>query len=270
MHDDLRRRLRNAAGPPTTIGLEAIRERAAHHRRQRRTRLAAAAIATTVVLGFAAVSLTSALGSAPERVDASGGELPPPGEALLAAVRSDDAELAAELLAAGADPDNAGDFDATPLAIATARSNPELARLLIDAGADPSLPMSTGQAPIHIAASAGDTALVQLLVDARPDLVDLPVTGGAGSTPLMLAAGAPRPDTVAMLIALGADVNAANTNGFTSLHFAIEDGADPDVTRLLLDAGADPDLVAIPGTRTARESAQASPVAEIRDLLEPG
>jgi ankyrin repeat protein len=269
MHEDLGRRLRNAAGPPTTIGLEAIRERAAHHRRQRRMRLAAGAIATAVVLGFAAVSSTSVLSSAPERVDASGGELPPTGEVLLAAVRDENAELAAELLAAGADPNITGDLDATPLAIATARANPELAQLLIDAGADPSLPMSTGQAPIHIAASAGDAALIQLLVDARPDLVDLPVAGGAGSTPLMLAAGAPHANVVATLIALGADVNAANTNGFTSLHFAIEDGADPEVTRLLLDADADPDLVAIPGTRTARESAEASPIAEIRDLLEP-
>jgi ankyrin repeat protein len=86
----------------------------------------------------------------------------------------------------------------------------------------------------------------------------------------MLAAGASHADAVAVLISVGADVNAVNTNGFTSLHFAIEDGADADVTRLLLDAGADPDLVAIPGTRTARESAEASPVAEIRDLLPPG
>jgi ankyrin repeat protein len=216
------------------------------------------------------VSLTAALSSAPERLDASGGQLPPTGEELLAAVRSDDAQLAGELLAAGADPNISGDLGATPLVIATARANPNLARMLIDAGADPSLPMSTGQAPIHIAAGAGETALIQILADARPDLVDLPVASGAGSTPLMLAAGAPHADAVAVLISVGADVNAVNTNGFTSLHFAIEDGADADVTRLLLDAGADPDLVAIPGTRTARESAEASPVAEIRDLLPPG
>lgn len=95
----------------------------------------------------------------------------------------------------------------------------------------------TGTTPFWIAAHKADAALMKLLLEhgADPD-----VAADDGTTPLMAAAGLGHAgdryekfwsataalEAVQFLVALGADVNAANTAGFTALHGAAFVGAD--------------------------------------------
>jgi ankyrin repeat protein len=72
-------------------------------------------------------------------------------------------------------------------------------------------------------------------------------------------------DKVAFLLDHGADPNAADARGFTSLHRAAEMG-QPDVVRLLLDHGAAPDPVA--NGETPRSLAVARGEQAVLDLLD--
>jgi Ankyrin repeat len=94
---------------------------------------------------------------------------------------------------------------------------------------------------LHLAASIGDPAFVRPLIErgARIDPRD-----AAGNTPLMCAvldaprraaqsgaAGQAVAETIALLLAAGADPAAADQAGATPQAFAHADGADPAVTR---------------------------------------
>ena len=134
-------------------------------------------------------------------------------------------------------------------------SHMDVAKLLLDKGADPNAPyaktipprqaqgninVAAGATPLYRAVRAIDLAAVQLLVErgANPwqAIKD-------GSTPMMAAAGlgAPRGgdeevteagdrndpiDVMKVLIAKGANVNAANEQGMTPLHYAAQRGSD--------------------------------------------
>jgi ankyrin repeat protein len=89
-------------------------------------------------------------------------------------------------------------------------------------------------AEVVAALDRGDVARAKTLLD-----------GGAstrgedadGNSALMLAAWHGDADLVRRVLARGGDVKHANGNGATALHFAVDDAAK---TKLLLDAGADP------------------------------
>lgn len=130
----------------------------------------------------------------------------------------------------------------------------DIIQLLLDKGADPNRPYAKrfpprqaqgeinpppGSTPLYRAARSIDLTAVQLLLDAGANpsqaLDD-------GSTPLMAAAGlgAPRSsdevveagdrndpvEVLQLLVARGADVNAANKAGMTALHYAAQRGSE--------------------------------------------
>ena len=153
-----------------------------------------------------------------------------------------------ERLAGGADP-NALDHHSrtTPLqAGANAGQAAAVARLLA-AGADPNLdpPDSWGQ-PLCLAArgkSPEHVEVVRLLLNsgARPN--DKCIQG-YGPTPLMRAAEVGNPNTVQLLLAAGADVNAVvwsptvmSRRDTTALMYAAQEG-HAEAVKLLLEAGA--------------------------------
>jgi len=89
----------------------------------------------------------------------------------------------------------------------------ELADMLLSRGASVNAAARDGSTPLHTAARAGHAALVErLLQQAKPNARDL-----TGATPLMLAAAAGALDVTLLLLDGGADLEAADENGWTAL-----------------------------------------------------
>ncbi|HEV3138915.1 MAG TPA: ankyrin repeat domain-containing protein [Vicinamibacterales bacterium] len=174
-----------------------------------------------------------------------------------------------QLLAEGADPNarEAGD-NTYPLHWAAARGDLEIIRALLDAGGDvhgigdvheldvigwatvftgPTknprevadlLVVRGARHHIFSAVALGDLDLIRAVVAADPKALDRRQSRFERKlTPLHFAIGRRRQDILDLLIALGADVEAADMNGQTALAFAIV-GGDRDAVARLQAAGA--------------------------------
>ena len=128
---------------------------------------------------------------------------------LLWAVHYGDADLVKRLLKAGAKATAANDFGATPMSEAAERADAEIIKLLLAAGASAESPNREGQ-----------TALMTVARTSRIDAAEALLAKGAkidareqwrGQTALMWAAAQSQPDMVRFLVAHGADVNARST-----------------------------------------------------------
>lgn len=108
-------------------------------------------------------------------------------------------------------------------------------------------------------ARAGVTAELAELVDAG---LPANLTNDSGDTLLILAAYHNHPDTVAALLARGADHSRVNDKGQTALGAAVFRQSEPGV-RALLAAGADPTA----GGRTALEIAEFFGLPEMQAIL---
>ncbi len=147
--------------------------------------------------------------------------------ALHLAAYEDDVARARALVAAGADPDAVNDYGSFPLAEAANIGNPEMIDLLLDAGADPELANADGQTALMVLARTNKVDAAQLLIDA------------------------------------GADVNRAETwRGQTPLMWASAQG-QPEMIRLLMEAGAEPDV------RSAYNDWERQVSAESRRMYRP-
>jgi hypothetical protein len=72
------------------------------------------------------------------------------------------------------DPNQRGEFGATPLETAIHWENNEYVAILLDAGADANARLEKNETPLHLAARIGDAGIVQMLLDkgARRDAID--------------------------------------------------------------------------------------------------
>ena len=177
--------------------------------------------------------------------------------------------LARLLLDRGADV-NAKDMRGTPLHYAAARGHEDVVALLIAKGADVNAENTRRCRPFDAAAANYHTRIVQLLLDAganlevegrydwtpligaawtgRKDLAELLVQRGADVnqmkpgdwSPALSAAHRGYIDILQLLLAHGADVNEKDDSGWSLLHYAT---GKPDITKLLLEKGADPNVV---------------------------
>lgn len=166
------------------------------------------------------------------------------------AAMAGDTETLRELLAEGADPDEAG--QATPLYFACQRGHLAAVEVLIAHGADVNRLAPWG-GPLHAASRSGNTAIVELLIGsgADPNLLG----GENNRTPLHDAARAGAAEVVRLLVRHGADPNARATGRDKGpvIHFAASRGHD-EVVRLLRELGARPRQVE-PITRAELEAA---------------
>lgn len=138
------------------------------------------------------------------------------------------------LLAAGARHDLLTTVNQSPLLRAVQRGSRPAAAVLLRAGADASLPDKAGVTPLMAAAGAGDVALIDLLLDHKAD-----VNARSGQeTALTRAAFERKRPAVERLLGRGAKANLPNQTD-TPLHQAahVNDG---DTVALLLAAGANP------------------------------
>lgn len=152
---------------------------------------------------------------------------------LLQAIDNGNLQHFRTLLAGGADPDSVRDRLAfTPLALAAVRGETEYVRALLDAGADPDGPAAMGLTPLALAVRSCRVApaVVRMLVAAG---ADINAPSGAGLSPVQAAIQAGRNDIAALLIDLGADIQAVNLYGDGVLNYAIYYEA-PEIIQLAL------------------------------------
>ena len=165
------------------------------------------------------------------------------------AVHRDQVDIAALLIAAGANVTAANRYGVQPLSLACTNGNPATAALLLDAGADPNAALAEGETALMTAARTGEADVVDLLLSRGADINAAETW--RGQTALMWAAAEGHTAVVAALLAAGADVGAASQRRFTALLFAAREG-EIEAAELLLDAGASlADSLAVNSQRTA-------------------
>ncbi|CAH0051773.1 unnamed protein product [Clonostachys solani] len=122
----------------------------------------------------------------------------------------------------------------------------ETLEVLLEAGAGISDTVTAeGYTVLHVAAYKGDLAFLRLLLKMKlPMGVDS--ASFDGTTPLIIATGAGRLDSIRLLLDHGADVSIADYAGWTPLHWAANRN-HPHVVRLLIDCGADPTIESADG-----------------------
>jgi ankyrin repeat protein len=193
----------------------------------------------------------------------------------------------------------------TALHKAASSNHPQVVQTLLQAGANPNI-RSYGprNAALHNAAAKGYTSVVQVLLNHQGKIkTDIDLRNEEGLTALNRAALANHPQVVQMLLEAGADPNvptygprntalhnaalkgytsvvqvllnhqgkvktnidADNRDGLTALHLAAT-SEQPQVVKMLLDAGADPNVPTYDYRNTALHSASAkgyTPVVQV-------
>lgn len=108
----------------------------------------------------------------------------------------------------------------TPLALAAVKGEADFVEGLLEAGADPDAPAMSGLTPLALAIRScrADPRIVGMLVAAG---ADIDARSGAGLSPVQVAIQFGRNDIAALLIALGADIQAVNLYRDGVLNYAI-------------------------------------------------
>ncbi|HVK12418.1 MAG TPA: ankyrin repeat domain-containing protein [Gemmataceae bacterium] len=159
-----------------------------------------------------------------------------------------DAGLIRTLLAATGDAKKKSREPMQYIHTAALAGHPAGLAVILDAGADPNAPSHDGSTPLRLAAQAvpgGPANYVQAMMAL------------AGGKPVEAPVAQPGTiECVKLLLARGAEVNAANAQGETALHAAVERG-DVAMAKALIDAGADLHAkyeISIPGMSAAKKS----------------
>jgi ankyrin repeat protein len=168
---------------------------------------------------------------------------------IVAARQPGNAAIVALMISKGADVQAKDRNGVTALHQATNAGDLESMRLLIENGADVNALDSLGDSPLLKGAGLGSAAVVRLLLSkgARPNVARTVYNKArhgqialVGLTPLIHAAPYGTTETIAALLAAGADVKARDSRGMTPLMFAVaSERQDPGVVKLLLDAGSE-------------------------------
>lgn len=159
----------------------------------------------------------------------------------MAAARTDNAEVAQFLLKTEAcGLVNAVNIQGrSPLHLAIIHKQEQLAAQMIAAGANLNLPDKNGATPLHEAAESGNLKLARMLVEAGADVSKSHYTHRV--TPLILAIRNGSPAMLSLLVQYGADPSLPDSDGQTPLMAAAYKG-NAKMVEALLEAGADAKL----------------------------
>lgn len=175
-------------------------------------------------------------------------------------------DVVPELLRAGADPNIGNDDGETPTLEAALKGNAEAFRAMVDAGADVApFDGDKGIADLlHRAADGGCFEIIRMCIEAGHSVGS---KDGDGNEPLHLAAYRGRRDVAEFLISLGADPNARNNFGDTTLHLARDDAS---LVAFLMASGADHSLRSDGGATPLHVAAKADECEKMSFLLDAG
>jgi len=199
-----------------------------------------------------------------------GASMPVGRSALIAAVRSGNAELTRLVLGQNSNLDAA--TLSLALSSACAKGNTDIVNLLLKYGADPNLGSDDSgnpEVPLVIAAAGGhpqDAEVVRALLSAhaKPNLVD-----SEGNAALISASAVGAANVARYLLEAKADPNYRDHDGDTALILASSYGR-LDVVRCLLAAGADPNVKNKAGMTALLESASEGSATIVSALIAKG
>lgn len=191
-----------------------------------------------------------------------------PRSLLLAAAARGDADAVALALRAGAPIETRDERGRAPLLLAAANDRLLVARLLVALGADPDALDDRHDTPWLVTGVTGSVPMLEILLPAGPDLTIRNRYGGISVIP---ASERGHVDYVRRVVRTGIDVDHVNDLGWTALLEAVilGDGSAPyrDIVRILLAAGASPDLADADGV-TALEHARSRGFDELAAILD--
>jgi ankyrin repeat protein len=176
---------------------------------------------------------------------------------LIAAAEHNDVESVKRLLKDGAGVQARDAKGRTSLMAATYHNHAEVAKLLIQAGSDVNAQDAMQNSPLLFAGASGYLDILRMTLAARPDFT---VYNRFGGTALIPACERGHVEVVKELLQTAIDVNHVNRLGWTALLEAIllSDGGrtQQEIVRLLLAAGANPNLADHDGVTPLRHARQ--------------
>ena len=184
------------------------------------------------------------------------------GESPLMAAVETSVDAAKSLLAHGADvnaEEPSGGQTALMRAVAVRKS--EAVKVLIEQGADVNAASYRGFTPLLFAVQKNDLESTRILLAAGADVNQ----ASSETSPLLLALSSNFQALGALLLEQGADANAVDFRGYTSLHYAAERPNMGEMVKALLAHGADPDA------RIMKQAAQSEsiPIIAVPFLRSP-
>jgi ankyrin repeat protein len=190
------------------------------------------------------------------------------GQALFDAVARGDIAALDRLIAAGAPLQASDAAGQTPLLLAVQNNNLDAATRLIAAGADINAQAANRDTPWLLAGALGRTAMLRLMLPKGPDFS---IRNRFGGNALIPACERAHVDTVAFLVTTKIDINHINNLGWTCLlEIVILGDGGPrhvEVARLVLDAGANPNIADRDGVTPLQHASRRSQ-REIAALIE--
>ncbi len=171
------------------------------------------------------------------------------------------------LIDRGADLNVMDESGNTPLHLASIFGHDEIVDLLIQHKADIDTLNDQGQAPIYLASLYGNPESIKLLLAGG---AKLDVSDPDGNSPLFIAVIYRHPENIKEILKTNPEIDAINTEGYTPLHLAVQRPGNEKAIELLLQHGADMNILDPTGRNALLVSVGSHQIGYIELLVSNG